>query len=619
MVDKDLQNVSKLKVNLPTHGVSQKPLDDIHQFIGKIKKIHLLLTQNTYIKDTAKALGYIIDDAVQNPTVLFVGMRGTGKTTLLNTLLKRPILSHLKEAHLAVSSIFRYAEKEEVRAHFYDGQVASFGIEHVGLFTSIDTSGANILREGLDFIEIFIQNPLLKTVTIMDATLVQFKGNRTAYIKESFLQRAEDIFWIVNANREIQKVELNLMKKSSNHIKPLFISNFMSSTGSVLEDQQIEHYIRKRVSVSALQANQALAHNDKEQWQQSNIDMIYKEIEQSASDRSKRIPFIIQRLAHWVKRFRAELEIIEEREPYNSSLKTLTSFIEEFDELKDTQYEENQFVAEMISEYEKLSCLFKEIHTLYQLVQALKQQDLFKEDSIFGKFKELAEHYLEEVRDYRKMRYQYTVQFDMLDQKYKRINGRSILSFLFGKREEDLYFINQAKELNETQQLLEQKYKSVLRQEELLIELVPEILIQLNQTVRNKLEEILKSISAVEYERLAAHTKIQQAIKKLSTFDDIVEAKQWVIMLAKEELLNNSIWLTIEERDRVVEDIKAIESVRLDYSIFIQEYENLKLKEPSQVQSLVVVKNPYYALTLKDGDIRMPLEPPPPFLELNTD
>ena len=62
------------------------------QLVDHLRQLHGIIVQNTYVKDTAKHLNRIIQDANNETMILIVGKERVGKTSLVNGLLGRQVL-----------------------------------------------------------------------------------------------------------------------------------------------------------------------------------------------------------------------------------------------------------------------------------------------------------------------------------------------------------------------------------------------------------------------------------------------------------------------------------------------------------------------------------------------
>lgn len=613
--------IADLKEKLPIRWEDDKLADFLQNFVEKLTYLNTLLSQNSYVKETNKILKYIIQDATNSTMVLLAGMTGNGKTTLVNALLKRTIFSSMEVA-TEVNTIICYGEKEEVRAHFLDGQVATFDMDKVELFTVLDTSSAKLLRESLDFIEIFICNDLLKMVTLIDTTPIQVSGSESAYLKETILNRADDVFWIFKHGNPIIPAELNLLKKlKEKKIVPLGILNGLDLMG--LNEQaiiasyesQLSDHVRDIVCISSKEAFDSLSANDDEQWNNSQIELVIKELEKTANNQAKRLSYLQERFIHWLKRFQTEIEIIPEREPYCSSLLILKEYIENFDMRQITEAAQNQYFSELTEQYKIHSEKFKNVETLYQLIQVMDDK-LFNKHRPIISFVQQAKDYLTKIRDYRKILQEYEALYELVDKKHQKTNGMKLLKYIFKNGNDEVYFVEKIEILNEQQQILERKYHLLKLEEEKLLESFIKVKDLLNNIVQEKLSWILKDCSTIALQRKSENAQIQNAIAKLKGFNSIVEAKNFIIKFVNDCVLTDGINLTEEEEIKLQETLQTIESVEFEYPSYIRQYEQIKPMTNDQFQTMVAEENPFYPLKITEDNILIELEEPPEILSL---
>ena len=79
----------------------------LQQLIERLKPLHVILSQNSYVKDTTYRLKRIIDDAGSKPIILFLGKERDGKTTLINSLLGRKLLEDNKNEPKHVNTFIK--------------------------------------------------------------------------------------------------------------------------------------------------------------------------------------------------------------------------------------------------------------------------------------------------------------------------------------------------------------------------------------------------------------------------------------------------------------------------------------------------------------------------------
>lgn len=622
-MEKDLTTIDDLKEELPIRWAQEEPAEFLQKFVAKLQYLNQLLSQNSYVRGTSKVLNYIIKDATSNTMVLLAGMTGTGKTHLINALLRRPIMSPKIEVTTAVNSIICYGEKEEVRAHFLDGQIASFDIDKVELFTSLNTSSAKILREGLDFIEIFVRNDLLKMITLIDTTPLQLSGNETAYIKETILNRADDVFWIFKYGQEIVPEEIKLIEKlNKKNVIPLGVLNGIDLRDVNANNQMIEYedqlskFVREIIGVSAKDALESMQDHDDEKWQKSQMDLLLKELEKTANNHSKRLAYITERFIHWLKRFQTELEIIQEREPYYTSYSTLKEYVENLDGMELREAAQNENLIELTTLYKRQSIVFKQVSTLYQLIQVIEAKP-FSENQDIISFKNQAKQYLSSVREYRKLLQEYNSLYQLVDKKHRKINGMALLKNIFGKHEGNEYFKEQIEKLNEQQQHIEKKYHVLKSEEQELLNSFNDVKNRLNQLVQNQLASISKDFSTIEFQRHSQNSKIQNAIIKLEGFDNIVEAQAFIMKFVNDYVLKEDFILTKDEKKQLEHTLQVIKNVNFDYQTYINQCQQVKPLSNVEIQSMVEEENPFYPLEMSEDDVQTQFEEPPKLVEIN--
>lgn len=626
-MDKDLTTKNVLKEEIPIRWAQEEPAEFLQKFVAKLQSLNKILSKNSYVKETTKVLNYIIKDAMNSPIILLAGITGTGKTSLINALLRRPILSPKIEVTTAVNCIICFGEKEEVRAHFFDGQVASFDIDKVELFTSLDTSSARILREGLDFIEIYVNNELLKIITLIDTTPLQLSGKETAYIKESILNRADDIFWVFKYGQRFVPEELKLIEKlKEKRLTPLGIVNGIDLIESEENKQlstyekELKKYVRATVSVSAKEAQEAIVEQDSEKWQHSQMDLLLEELKKAANNHQRRLAFIAERFIHWLNRFQTELEIIQEREPYKSSYQIVKDYAENFESIETEKVIQNKQISKLTSLYEETSNIFKEVETLYQLIHVIVENSYLTKNGQLSAFKEKANQYLLTVREYRKLYHHYMEEYEILEKNHQKTNGKSLFKYLFGNnKEDDGYYKDEIEKLNFKQQIIEKKYNSILLEEENLLKSFDEIRELFNQLIKEKLASILKEFSSLRFERSSQDSKIQKAVRRLAGFNSIVEAQTFLLKFVKECVLSGEIVLTKEQEEKIKHTLQAIENVNLDYQVYVDQWKQGKPISHEKIQSMVEEKNPFYPLKMTTNDIRVKIEEPPKLIEMNNE
>ena len=302
------------------------------QFVDQLRHLYGIIVQNTYVKDTAKHLNRIIQDANNQTMILIVGKERVGKTTLVNGLLGREILSVDDQHPTSVNTFIRYGEQEEIKAYFLDGVVAVFDLSKLELLTTGDTFASQILREHLDYLEVYLKNDLLKSVTIIDSVSLEAGGGEMAYFSEALMNRVDEIFWVLRAGSMAMDAELLLIETLKNKgVEPLCVINgiddeehataFMDS-----EQQRIGHLMSDFIGISAINALVAKQTDSHELWQKSQYDQLIAHIHRVAENSDKKTYAILIRFLQWLERFRFELTVIPQRDPFQSAVENIEKY-----------------------------------------------------------------------------------------------------------------------------------------------------------------------------------------------------------------------------------------------------------------------------------------------------
>ncbi|MGE7837196.1 dynamin family protein [Viridibacillus arvi] len=617
-MDKDLRKIHHLEDTPLIRWNKNEPNEFLQQLVTKLKSLNMILSTNTYVKGTNKVLTRIIEDAQNQTMILLIGMTGAGKTSLVNALLKRTVLSTVMAKATAINTIIRYGQTEEVKAYFLDGQVASFDLDKVELFTTSDTFSAEILRENLDYIEVYVNNELLKKVTLIDTTPLEPSGDESAYVKESILNRADDLYWIFNCNSKPTQGELKLLGKfHERNVKPLAIINAIDIHETAYEqfiaDQNklLSPYFRKIMGISVRDAEVAVATDDEVKWNQSKFELLLEEIENSHANQTDRVYLIMERFIKWLKRFQTEMELIPQREPYITAYNLLVQNQIGKQKASERTEIENQKLISYEKEYRKASVVFKDVQTLYQLIQVISNNKHFKTYDVMV-FVEYSNDYLKAVREYRTMLQSYKNESNRNGGKQRHSTGKGLLKTMFVNEQQS---VKQSKP-NESSQVLqatlEQQYKKVLALETQLFNEYPAVLKNLNDIANDQIERIINRVSLIGTERKKKKQQLITAIRQLNGFNNVLEAKDFVETFVEQLIEQKDLVVTKKERLSLSETLVKIKSIKLSHETLIAStHIDEQNDEISKMQSRLYEKYHLMPLQLTIDDMKSEIEEPP--------
>ncbi|MEG0260865.1 MAG: dynamin family protein, partial [Lysinibacillus sp.] len=396
------------------------------QFIDRLRQLHGIITQNTYVKDTSKHLERIIGDANNQTMILVVGKERVGKTTLINGLFGRELLPASELNPTAVNTFLRYGEQEQIKAYFLDGVIAIFDISILDLLTTADTFASQILREHLDYLEVYINHDLLKSVTIIDTVALQVGGGEAAYFPESLINRVYENLWVLRCGSVAIDSEVKLMENLHDKgIDPLLVVNAIDVIGTdseafvADEKERIGHLTKEVITVSAIKAKEATHTNSEELWQASRYAELINKIERVAQNSEKKTHSILVRFLQWLERFRFDVTIIPQRDPFVSAVENIEKYSGNMTYEFSRRQRDLVIVEEYKNEYEQVSDIFAKVQTLYQLLQLISQYN-YLQDEVVDEFSSKAVIYQQTVREYRNMHAEYLREYTRLDAQHNK-------------------------------------------------------------------------------------------------------------------------------------------------------------------------------------------------------
>lgn len=542
-----------------------------NRLVEQLKELHRIVVKSSYIKRSAQILNVLIDDATQPKKVLILGRNGEHQATFINAQLNRPLMPLLAENTVISTSIIRYGHEEKITAHFLDGQIASFDLSHLVLFTSAHSEGAHILQEGLDYVDVFLNEPLLQQVSLIDVPTIS--TDRMIFIQPSILRRADDIYCLIE-DSELTDAEKRLLKRLNKmDFEPLAIT---------MKPLQLENDLFRDIVV-----------NDKER--------VMNELQSYSAFRSKRISKITDRFLQWLDRFYMEVMNLMKRDPYLEAREQLEKEIAQLDVGPSYKNEEVETLQLRI---ERIIKQYNKAQTIYQLIQFIKQHT-FIEDAAILEFVLSGNQYLEEAHQYRRIQKNYAelqVEVETLERKSR---SKLMLS-LFTKEHTDK-LQHMRSELPVLREQLLQAYKRTKHLEEVMQEQLTIVVPKLHTLVGNEIERLMELLDELQGQLPKGPTKRFKAVQRLKSFDSLQEAQIYLNQFLIDMKKTLHLYLSEEQQRHLEKSAANIATLQFDYHHIIEEA--LKLPEVSskyavQLEPLATsplnVKNAFFAIEKPD-------------------
>ncbi|WP_042473021.1 dynamin family protein [Bacillus ndiopicus] len=571
-------------------GVKQNmETDSLHQLIERMKPLHVMLEQNTYITDTTKRLKLIIEDAQEKEALLFLGKERVGKTTLINALLGRELLSVSTQNPTSVNTFIKYGERECVKAYFFDGMIATFDIDKIQLLTTGDTFSAQIIREHLDYIEIYIQHELLQHATIVDTVSLQVGAENTAYFSSIMLERVQEVFWVLRNGSAATLDEYNLLvKMNQQNLKPYFVINAVDQRDAAASDfvkEELAKYgelCKDMLSVSAVQAIEAKKTNNTQLLIDSNITQLAQLVKEITGHPAKKMQHTAGRFSNWLSRLQTELAMIPERDPYLSALENVKKYVEEAKVEFSLQQRDRAILGAFEEEYKQASQVLKSVQTLYQLLQVLATE-LYLRDETIEQFEGQAIAYQEAVRDYRKRHAEYTQLFAQVEKQFEKTYSTSLIEGLNNAEQLTEYFKEQVGRLDELQQHCATLFTRIKEKEKHIFQQLYTVQNHITALAAGRLKAILQQVNDLSRQQQRERTFMQSYSDKLNEFTCIIEAQNFVRDAIRPFLQAEDILLSPEQLETTLASIDKIVSLSLPHK-------QLNEQMPSLLNEHTVIK-----------------------------
>lgn len=586
-----------------------KDFSSITPFVEKLKILSNGIEQNSYLKYSSNKLKQLIEDAESPLMVIFLGKERVGKTSLINAIIGRNLLPVGNKNPTFVNTFVRYGEKECIKAKFYDGTFAYFELKHLHLFTNSDSFLAEIIRENLMNIEVYVSCDLLKNCILIDTVALETNRDGKAYFSKSLLRRVDEIFWILRNDSMAIDSEIAFLKKMNQKgMKPYFIINKEEYEADALskiiskEKERYGDFVEEFLGVSALQAIEAKKTHNMQLLIDSHLNDLISKINELSVNSSKRSRKIAIQFIYWLKQFETEVSLIPQREPYLSALKSVEKYHKQLSIDHRTE-EDLKMLAKYDKEYEHVSEVLKEIQTLYQLLQTIEYEPYLKDDKV-NTFVELALNYHEKVREYRKLYSEYIMEYNYFEMQQKKFMKKSIVALFTDKDKiQKELLINKAEKLNELQAKCEVVYKDIRKFELELMNDLNDIQRHINELAENRLKRILNKVEHLNVERKSERVTIQRYVDKLNEFQCIVDVQDILREEIKPFIENGELPYTPDELQTVLISIENILRIKLIEDTIISNVESELNEEIAKIKADFEEKYPFHPLDLTENDI----------------
>ena len=172
--------------------------------------------------------------------VVVAGEMNCGKTTLLNAMLQRPLLTMDVDECTATVSFLRHPPPDGVMVHFRDGSPPkAVKAAEISDYTSrLSRMGKDTIAELVDYIDVFVESPFLRN----DVLLVDTPGTNTTTanhqrITSDQIDRSHAAIFVTRADAPLTRSDRDFLNRITESVARIFV--VVNKIDHVLDDSDV--------------------------------------------------------------------------------------------------------------------------------------------------------------------------------------------------------------------------------------------------------------------------------------------------------------------------------------------------------------------------------------------
>lgn len=356
------------------------------KLLDQCRDVHQLIEEklpNSVYKATLSDLQTDLEADGQMITVL--GEFKRGKSTLLNSLIRTPLLPADVTPTTATINVIKHNEKEKIEIHMQNGEVVKKNVRH-DVLRQFTFEGGNDLQSihHID-IELPLHN-LDQSVILVDTPGVGDLNEHRLDVTYSYIPRSSIILFVLDATTPIRKTEIDYLKDTVVKLKfgeVIFVANFIDR----LDEEELEEaveYMGSRLKkimgnepfkLFPLSSKEALSNPDDQSFH-SLISYLNHQLNDGEAGQ-KKMDFFEARMTAIFNQLSEEINAIESIKA--ASLKDLEDAQQQLVNFKAQTSDHAQTLSEYISNRkgEIVAIVFKSVNTLKSEIQESVKESIF--------------------------------------------------------------------------------------------------------------------------------------------------------------------------------------------------------------------------------------------------
>ncbi|RHW39922.1 hypothetical protein D1B33_03490 [Lysinibacillus yapensis] len=226
--------------------------------------------------------------------LLVMGEFKSGKSTLINTLLRDKVLVSGAVPTTAIATYLRFGEKDTYIEVVYEtGIIEQLTVDQLTRLTSERDREGKQLREKIHHINLYIPNPILKNIVLIDTPGLNSPFAHHDIQAFEAYKEADDSLWIFKYRNVGKQSEINVLKDlKDDGLHPIGVVNMIDESNDDdikpylnYEFEKLSGRVRKLIGVSAIEAQDAYNNNDLELLDLSGFPQLLSIIEEVKTDK----------------------------------------------------------------------------------------------------------------------------------------------------------------------------------------------------------------------------------------------------------------------------------------------------------------------------------------------
>ena len=215
---------------------------NLESIVKELRELDKVLGEtNILLVERQQRLREIINNTQAPLSLMVMGAFSTGKSTFINALLGKEVVSMAVLPTTAVVTKLCYGFEDKVTVFFKNGEAKEYSADDFARLTATTNEGRDSIHSKIDYVERAIPLDILRQVTIIDSPGLNSMHNEDTSATNRFVKNADTVLWMFSAEQAIGAAEIDAMEKLNSRLKPIAIINKMDTIDE--EEDDVEEFL----------------------------------------------------------------------------------------------------------------------------------------------------------------------------------------------------------------------------------------------------------------------------------------------------------------------------------------------------------------------------------------